>query len=93
MGSYADGRIVMVTPKDPPHAWRKVDNVLSIVDGELGFVGIGVRNREQSKVGLERRRGAGGMGEKSPLLSVSVTPSKLANGVGGWVVRLGYVVR
>lgn len=46
-----DGRIVMVTPRDPGHAWKKVDNVLKIVDAELGFVGVGVRNKTQSKVG------------------------------------------
>ena len=51
MGSYGDGRVVMVTPRDPPHAWKKVDAVLSIVDAELGFVGVGVRNKEESKVG------------------------------------------
>ncbi|XP_037085114.1 N-acetyltransferase ESCO2-like [Pollicipes pollicipes] len=50
VGHYMDGRVVMVTPRDAAHAWRKVDSVLRLVDAELGFVGVGVRNKEQSKV-------------------------------------------
>ena len=61
VGSYTDGRIVMVAPKDPPHAWKKVDNVLSIVDAELGVVGIGVRKRDESKV--SGREGGGGLSD------------------------------
>jgi len=33
------GRCVLVTSSDPPYCWRKVTEVLSVVDEELGYAG------------------------------------------------------
>ncbi|KAK7076564.1 Establishment of cohesion 1 [Halocaridina rubra] len=36
------GRIIMIRSTDPPHCWRKVDDVLKVIDGELGFSDIAI---------------------------------------------------
>ncbi|XP_066958710.1 N-acetyltransferase ESCO2 [Macrobrachium rosenbergii] len=44
------GRVVMVTSKDPSHFWRKVEEVLTVVDNELGFPEGTNLVRENSRV-------------------------------------------
>ncbi|XP_068245904.1 N-acetyltransferase ESCO2 [Palaemon carinicauda] len=44
------GRVVMVTSKDPPHFWKKVEEVLTVVDTELGFIEGTNIVRESSRV-------------------------------------------
>ena len=47
----SDGYILAVHHGDPAHCWKKVENVLlKVVDQELGFSEIGIRNPEATKV-------------------------------------------
>lgn len=46
-----DGKILIVQPGDPKFMWKKVDDVLSVVDKDLGFADPGkIRNPDKSKV-------------------------------------------
>ncbi|ROT84480.1 hypothetical protein C7M84_022330 [Penaeus vannamei] len=44
------GRVIMVSPTDPQHCWRKVEEIREIVDQELGFAENGIRVKENTKV-------------------------------------------
>lgn len=43
------GRIIMVTSSDPQHCWRKVEDVLKVVDEELGFSESGIQVKETTQ--------------------------------------------
>jgi len=46
-----DGKILIVQPGDPKFMWKKVDDVLSVVDNDLGFADpCKIRNPDKSKV-------------------------------------------
>jgi len=49
VGEFPCGRVIMVKPEDPKHMWRKVEDVLSIVDKDLGFSEVGIRAKHQTK--------------------------------------------
>lgn len=43
--------VIAVHPGDSAHSWKKVHSVLKdVVDNELGFSEIGIRNPEATKV-------------------------------------------
>lgn len=47
----AEGYIIAVHHGDAVHCWKKIENVLTkVVDNELGFSEIGIRNPETTKV-------------------------------------------
>lgn len=47
----SEGYVIAVHHGDTAHSWKKVENVLSkVVDNELGFSEIGIRNPEATKV-------------------------------------------
>lgn len=49
----AEGYIIAVHHGDAVHCWKKIENVLTkVVDNELGFSEIGIRNPETTKVYL-----------------------------------------
>nr|XP_045613540.1 N-acetyltransferase ESCO2-like isoform X2 [Procambarus clarkii] len=55
---HLGGRVVMVSSEDPPHYWRKVEEMCEIVDAELGFSGKKPKSGEDIKAFLyilERR--------------------------------------
>ena len=46
-----EGYVIAVHPGDSAHSWKKVHSVLKdVVDNELGFSEIGIRNPEATKV-------------------------------------------
>lgn len=48
-----DGKILIVQPSDPKFMWKKVDDILSVVDKDLGFADPGkIRHPDKSKVFL-----------------------------------------
>jgi len=51
-GAFPSGRIVMVQPGDPRHMWKKVEEVLTVVDRDLGFSEVGIRYPDKTKVFL-----------------------------------------
>ncbi|XP_071541483.1 uncharacterized protein eco isoform X2 [Panulirus ornatus] len=46
---YLGGRVIMISSEDPPHCWRKVEEILEIVDMELGFSENGIHTKENTK--------------------------------------------
>lgn len=50
VGQFVDGRVLMIVPTDPQYAWKKVTSLLSLIDEELGFSGVGVRDKSRTKV-------------------------------------------
>lgn len=52
VGEFPCGRVIMVQPEDPIYMWRKVEDVLSIVDKDLGFSEVGIRAKHQTKAFL-----------------------------------------
>lgn len=50
VGNFFDGRVIMIKPADAKIWWRKVEEVLQVVDTDLGFSEIGIRKPEVSKV-------------------------------------------
>merc|ERR1711874_573223 len=52
VGEFPHGRVVMVKPGDAKHMWKKVEEVLSIVDHDLGFSEVGIRAPDATKVFL-----------------------------------------
>ncbi|XP_076039641.1 establishment of cohesion isoform X2 [Oratosquilla oratoria] len=44
------GRVIMVKPDDPVYCWRKCEEVVDIIDNELGFSEPGLMIRERSNV-------------------------------------------
>lgn len=55
---HLGGRVVMVSSDDPPHYWRKVEDICEIIDAELGFSENSIKAKETTKVFLyilERR--------------------------------------
>lgn len=49
---YLGGRVVMISSEDPSHCWRKVEEIVEIVDEELGFSENGIQTRENTKAFL-----------------------------------------
>ena len=49
---YSLGRyVIVIQPNDPAYCWNKVHSVLkNVVDNELGFSEIGIRNLDATKV-------------------------------------------
>jgi len=50
VGSFPNGRVIMIKPGDPVSWWKKVEEVLQVVDNDLGFAEIGIRKPEVTKV-------------------------------------------
>ena len=42
VGEFCDGRIIVIYPSDPKHHWKKIHELRSLVDSELGYAS-GVR--------------------------------------------------
>lgn len=51
-GEEEFGRILMVQPGDPHYMWKKVEDALSVVDRDLGFSEVGIRQPDKTKVFL-----------------------------------------
>ncbi|CAL4180359.1 unnamed protein product, partial [Meganyctiphanes norvegica] len=49
---HIGGRVIMVSPTDGVHAWRKVEEIRDIVDRDLGFSDTCIRNKESTNVFL-----------------------------------------
>ncbi|CAG0893466.1 unnamed protein product [Darwinula stevensoni] len=56
--SYLDGKVIAIHPGDASHCWKKVDAVLELVDAELGFSHVGIRNPKNTKVYFYVRDGS-----------------------------------
>jgi len=52
VGHFPSGRVLCVKPGDHASHWKKVEEVLSIVDEDLGFSEIGIRYPDKTKVFL-----------------------------------------
>ena len=50
MGQFPNGSVLCVRPGDHSSHWRKVEEVLSIVDRDLGFSEVGIRWPDKTKV-------------------------------------------
>ena len=50
VGHFPSGRVLCVKPGDHATHWRKVDEVLSVVDSDLGFSEVGIRWPDKTKV-------------------------------------------
>ena len=48
--SVSSGRVLCVKPGDHLSHWKKVEEVLSVVDSDLGFSEVGIRWPEKTKV-------------------------------------------
>lgn len=50
VGHFPSGRVLCIKPGDHATHWRKVDEVLSVVDSDLGFSEVGIRWPDKTKV-------------------------------------------
>jgi len=50
VGHFPTGRVLCVKPGDHLSHWKKVEEVLSVVDSDLGFSEVGIRWPEKTKV-------------------------------------------
>ena len=50
VGHFPSGRVLCVKPGDHASHWRKVEEVLSVVDTDLGFSEVGIRWPDKTKV-------------------------------------------
>ena len=50
VGHFPSGRVLCVKPGDHATHWRKVEEVLSVVDTDLGFSEVGIRWPDKTKV-------------------------------------------
>merc|ERR1719334_1959064 len=50
VGQFPCGRVLSVRPGDPKVWWKKVEEVLKVVDRDLGFSEVGIRKPERTKV-------------------------------------------
>jgi len=52
VGQFTGGRVLCVKPGDHPMHWKKVEEVLAVVDSDLGFSEVGIRWPDKSKAFL-----------------------------------------
>ena len=50
MRHFPSGRVLCVKPGDHATHWRKVEEVLAVVDADLGFSEVGIRWPDKTKV-------------------------------------------
>ena len=50
VGHFPSGRVLCVKPGDHASHWKKVEEVLSVVDTDLGFSEVGIRWPDKTKV-------------------------------------------